>query len=531
MVRGGMERGVMKAERACVLEATLKFFSATALAAVLAAAASGAPVAATEAESTRAAAAAGQAATPWSDARRVAALIDALRDAPAHALPIDRYAPDRLAALPPGAPETDAALTDAFLRYARDVSSGLLEPRRVAPEIKVAPPRPDRDALLGDLAVAPDPAAFLAGLAPRSPEYAALRAAYAAALREIAAGAGGDAVPGGPTLRLGDAGPRVVALRARLAAEGHVPTDPADPARFDAGLELAVRAFQRTAGLNDDGAVGPATLAALNAGPVDRARKIAVNLERLRWTNRPVAPRRIEVNQAAFTVTLIDGDAALFEERVVIGTRQHQTPEFDDEMEYLVLNPTWHVPSSIAVKELLPELQADPSVLARRGMRLVRNDGGPLPADPYSHDFTGYTAETFPYRIRQNPSDDNALGRVKFMFPNGEAIYLHDTPSKRLFQRDVRAYSHGCVRVQDPLRLAELLLAPQTADPRGFIDATLARGAERYVNLERHVPVRLTYRTAWIDRDGALQLRGDVYGRDAATLAALEAAGVALPQG
>jgi murein L,D-transpeptidase YcbB/YkuD len=192
-----------------------------------------------------------------------------------------------------------------------------------------------------------------------------------------------------------------------------------------------------------------------------------------------------------------------------------------------VLNPSWHVPRSIATEELLPELQEDPGLLARRNMTLARTDGGPVPLDPSSHDFTSYTAADFPYRIRQRPNASNALGLVKFMFPNDHAIYLHDTPSKRLFAKDRRTFSHGCVRVQDPLRLAELLLSPQEADPRGFIDRVLVTGAERYVNLVEHVPVHLLYRTAWIDPDGTRHFRADVYGRDAQVRAALGAAGVA----
>jgi L,D-transpeptidase YcbB len=198
-------------------------------------------------------------------------------------------------------------------------------------------------------------------------------------------------------------------------------------------------------------------------------------------------------------------------------------------MDHLVLNPTWYVPRSIATKDLLPQLQADPEAFLQRGMKLQRTDGAPMPFGIASHDFSVYTQADFPFRIRQTPSDDNALGAVKFMFPNDDAIYLHDTPSRHLFNRDLRAYSSGCVRVRDPLRLAALLFEPQEADPRGFVDAVLSTERERTVRLRTPVPIHLTYRTAWIDATGALQLRGDVYGRDALVLRALRDLGLETP--
>jgi murein L,D-transpeptidase YcbB/YkuD len=471
----------------------------------------------------------------WTGAQaaRGRALLAALREAEAHALPSARYAPDRLEALlEAGDPvEAEIALSRAFLLYARDLGSGLLEPRSVAPGIRRDAPRRDPGLLLAAAAAAPDLAAHLAGVAPQSPDYARLAEAWRA-LSALDPEAWGPVVPGGAwALREGDRSPRVAALRARLAALGDLTAAPApeDPERFDAALARDLRAFQTRHGLNADAVVGPRTLEALNAGPDKRAAQIAVNLERMRWMNRPLGHRRIMVNQADFTVTLWEGETRLFHERVVVGTRRDQTVEFSDEMEYLVLNPTWHVPRSIATEDLLPEIQEDPTVLARRNMRLSRSDGGMVPLDPASHDFTGYTPQTFPYRIRQAPSAGNALGRVKFMFPNDFAIYLHDTPSKRLFERDRRAFSHGCVRVRDPLRLAELLLAPQEADPAGFIQRVLATGHERYVNLRAHVPVHLDYRTAWIDEAGRAQFRADHYGRDAAVSAALRAHGVDAP--
>jgi murein L,D-transpeptidase YcbB/YkuD len=472
------------------------------------------------------------------DGARAEALLRALRAAGDHALAPRRYAPDSLEKAlddaraggdPARIAEAEAAFTAAFLRYADDVGSGVLDPRRLSPDLHLDPPRRSRPLLLRAMASAADADAYLATLAPAGADYAALKRLYAR-LRATPDAAWGAPVAAGPSLRPGDRGARVAALRERLRAMGES-LDTHDAADlYDEGLASTVRAFQRRHGLNDDGVVGPLTLAALNASPSARAAQVAVNLERLRWMNRPLVDRRIVVNQADFTVTMIEDGVVAFHERVVVGQTSRQTPEFSDEMSYLVFNPTWHVPRSIAVRDLLPKLQEDPGYLARSNMRLIGTEDYPAPEDPSSHDFTAYTAGSFPYRIRQNPDDDNALGRVKFMFPNNLAIYLHDTPTRRLFDRDQRAYSSGCVRVRDPMRLAALLLAPQTDDPEGFIDRVLATGRERYVNLDVRIPVHLTYRTAWVDEAGQPQFRADVYGRDALVADALRAIGVDAPE-
>ncbi|MEM1315480.1 MAG: L,D-transpeptidase family protein, partial [Pseudomonadota bacterium] len=207
-----------------------------------------------------------------------------------------------------------------------------------------------------------------------------------------------------------------------------------------------------------------------------------------------------------------------------VGTRRHQTVEFSDEMEYMVVNPTWHVPRSIATEEILPALQENPNYLIERNMKLVSSEG--VPADTASHDWLQYDRGSFPYRVKQRPGLGNALGRVKFMFPNQFSIYLHDTPSKSLFKRDGRAFSHGCVRVENPFDFAYALLAPQLDDPVGAFQTWLDAGSERYVNLAEHVPVHILYRTVWVDADGTPQFREDVYGRDALVWNALEAAGL-----
>lgn len=427
---------------------------------------------------------------------------------------------------PAQAAEAELAFTRAFLAWARDLTSGALEPRRIDRDLLVTPPRPDEALLLARLASAPEET--LAALAPADPGYDRL-VKKLEALRALPAGAWGEPAPSGASIRPGERGPRVSAIRARLVRLGdHAGEAPGtEPQSYDPALEADIRAFQLRHGLNDDGVIGQRTLDAMNTPVEDRIGQAIVALERMRWTNRDRGRRHIYVNQADFTVRLVEDGVILFEERVVVGAKRHRTPEFSDEMEHLVFNPTWHVPRSIAGDEILPLLQEDPEYLTKKNMRLVSRSGE-TPPDPRDTDWSLYSRADFPYAIKQAPGSGNALGRVKFMFPNAHSIYLHDTPSKSLFAKDARAFSHGCVRVQDPLRFAELLLSPQMADPSLRIDAVLATGRETIIRLETHVPVHLDYRTSWVDEDGRWQFRDDVYGRDGRILSALLTAGVSL---
>lgn len=454
---------------------------------------------------------------------RAEALNAALSDADRHGLPVSRYADETLETAEPGSTAYEIAMTRAFLTYARDVNSGLLEPRRIDPDIVVSPKRPDPFALLEGLAEAPDAAGYLAALVPSHPHYAALLEEKTRLEGMIARNVWGAPVPAGPTLRQGDAGPRVTALRKRLSAlEGG---DLGEASVFDADLVEAVKAFQRGRKLTDDAVVGPATLAALNAQPEDMLKQVLVNLERQRWLNYDRGTRHIMVNQAAFMAELIDHGEVTLNTRVVIGKNGHRTQEFNDTMTHMVVNPTWHVPRSIATEEYLPKLRRNPGALG--GSMQIMTRGGTR-INPMLVDFTQYNQSNFPFVIKQRPGGNNALGRVKFMFPNKFNIYLHDTPSKSLFNRDVRAYSHGCVRVQKPFELAHALLAPQRDNPQGYFQALLDGARERRVNLENPVPVYLTYHSAFVGEDGTIEYRDDIYGRDARVFGALEAAGVAL---
>ncbi|MFQ5566238.1 MAG: murein L,D-transpeptidase [Paracoccaceae bacterium] len=465
--------------------------------------------------------------------------------ADANALPASRYGVSglaaRLARARSGAFSDAAALetdlTRLFLTYARDISSGLLEPRSVSRNIDVEPRRPDPAVLLAGIGASADIPAFLDGLAPAGPAYDRLLSLYAD-MREIARNGGwGTKIDKGHALRPGDRGPRVEQLRARLIAlgdlapaeqiaTGEVMNDATPPLAdllvFDPALEAAVRRFQARHGLNTDSIVGTMTLAALNTTAAERAAQAAVGLERMRWLNYDLGARHIMINTAAFTMEVIENGVPRFSTRTVVGkARKHQTPEFNDQLEFIVVNPTWNVPYSIASKEILPLLQEDPTYLEQNNMELLEPD---LPASEI--DWSQVTRYDFPGRIRQRPGPGNALGAVKFLFPNDHAIYMHDTPAQNLFAYDQRTFSHGCVRLQDPIEFAHLLLSLQDDDPVGTFERLREMEDERWVRVREAIPVYVTYRTAWLDADGVRQFRADVYRRDRDVMAALAAAGV-----
>jgi murein L,D-transpeptidase YcbB/YkuD len=491
--------------------------------------------------------------------RPTTALLNALEAAGTHALPAAVYGADTLRSLLASLrvmegearlaaeAELEFALSRAMALYGGDLASGYLEPRKVDSELNVFPVRPSAEAILTGAASAADFSAYLAGLAPREPGYEALRARFAAFQTLVIGGDWSGRVPEGASIKPGARGPRVAALRDRLTAIGDIGADgaprtnllaaaaaettpAAGAAVYDDNLVEAVKAFQRRHGLNDDGVVGRRTVEALNATASQRLRQIAVNLERMRWLNRDLGTRRIVVNQADFRMQLIDNGEVLHSSRVVVGkSRKFRTPEFSDEMTHVVVNPVWNVPNSIATKEILPLLKEDPSYLLENNMMLVPRGGEPVPENPELHDWSSYSQYDFPFLVKQRPGGDNALGRVKFIFPNQFSIYLHDTPSKSLFRKDARAFSHGCVRVENPFDLAYALLAPDYADPVGRFSAWLDARSERWVGLREPVPVHLTYRTAWVDDLGVDQFREDIYGRDAKVFAAMVSKGLSTP--
>jgi L,D-transpeptidase YcbB len=250
-----------------------------------------------------------------------------------------------------------------------------------------------------------------------------------------------------------------------------------------------------------------------------RIRQVRINLERARWVTHDLADTFVAVNIAGAIAYYVRGGDVVFETRVVVGSTSTRTPVFSAPLRYIDLNPTWTVPPGI-VGEVLVSIRRDPGYLQRNGMRVLDRSGRAL--EPTRIDFSRYTARTFPYVFRQDPGPANALGRIKFMFPNPHNVYLHDTPARQLFDLEERLFSHGCIRVRDPLRLAELLLADTGAWSHVALEAAIATGRTRTITLPRPVPVLVLYWTASADLHGELHFYRDVYGRDAAVLAALD---------
>ena len=339
--------------------------------------------------------------------------------------------------------------------------------------------------------------------------------------RAIEQAGGWPEVAAGPTLRAGDSGSRVAALRARLVVEGDLASDSGSP-EFDETLEAAVERFQARHNLEADGIVGKATLAELNVPVAVRIDQLRATLERSRWVNQEVEESGdfVIVNIADFRLALVRGGQIDWRTRVVVGKPYHRTPVFKGTMRYLVLNPTWTVPYSISTKELLPKIQRDPGYLASRNFDVLTRDGRKI--DPSKVDWKSLSRRSFPYTLRQGPGPGNALGRVKFMFPNEHAVYLHDTPARALFDKAERSFSHGCVRVNDPLELARRVLDDPERWSRAQIDAQIESGELLNVTLAEPLPVFILYWTAHADPDGTVRFARDIYERDGKLLEALD---------
>ena len=361
---------------------------------------------------------------------------------------------------------------------------------------------------------------LLQSLRPQGSYYRALKAALAEQ-RAIAARGGWSTLPSGATLKRGMDDPRVPLLRARLVASGDIEAAGAGPDTvYDPALVAAVEDFQRQHGLEADGAVGRATLAELNVPVSARIDQLRVNLERIRWVFRDLAGEFVVVNIAGYGAAYFVGGEMRWSGRAIVGRPYRQTPVFKDELTYLELNPTWTVPPTILRNDILPKLRQNPAYLREKKLRVVDPNGGPVSASGI--DWHKVSASNFRYYLRQDPGPDNALGRIKFMFPNAHAVYLHDTPARELFRQSERTFSSGCIRIENPLALAELLLRDPAQWNEASLQAAIDTGQTRRVSLSRKVPIMLLYLTAFPDQAGHLQFRRDVYKRDARTLQALD---------
>jgi murein L,D-transpeptidase YcbB/YkuD len=355
---------------------------------------------------------------------------------------------------------------------------------------------------------------FVEEFAPQLKAYQRLKSALAG-YREIASKGGWPVVADGEALKPGARSARVAVLRNRLQISGDSPLGSVpDLEFFDNDLEQAVKHFQARHGLVADGLVGRQTLEELNIPVGARIDQVRVNLERGRWLFNDIRAQDdfVIADIAGFRVYFFRANQVAWESRAQVGRPYRKTPVFKAQMKYLVFNPTWTVPPTILARDILPEVAKNPSYLAERKLEVLDGNGNPV--DPKSIDWSAYPLRRFPYVLRQSPGRDNALGRIKFMFPNPHAVYLHDTPSKDLFDRPERAFSSGCIRIDDPLSLAELLLDDSQQWTREAIEVAIESGKTRTVLLSKPVSVLLLYWTAEALEDGSVRFRKDIYGRD-----------------
>ena len=320
------------------------------------------------------------------------------------------------------------------------------------------------------------------------------------------------------TLKVGDSNNSVTSLRKRLIFWGYLSQDSVpDPKLYDSAMMVAVQAFQKRNGMEPDGALGKMTVNALNQSPRNLMDKAAVNMERLRWLPDSLRDSEmILVNIANFHLDYLSKGDTLFSGKVIVGKQYHASPIFSAPMKYIVFSPYWNIPTSIAKNEIIPSIRRNPNYLKQKNMEVVTHSGKLV--DPST---VNWSSKSFPYMIRQKPGGDNSLGLVKFMFPNKHSVYLHDTPSKSLFEREDRALSHGCIRLQNPEKLAKLLLSDDPSWTNEKIQEAMHQPKEQIVNLNRQIPVVLLYLTFWADSKGQAHFRPDIYGRDGEILAAL----------
>jgi murein L,D-transpeptidase YcbB/YkuD len=409
--------------------------------------------------------------------------------------------------------DADLILTDSLIRLGYHQRFGKVNPYSLDPNWNfrrelndVHPATAIQEAIDSDSLIT-----YLHKVFPRGWVYMQLRDGLSR-YREIAAAGGWPMIPDGPTLRPGAADPRLSALMQRLAITGDMDSIQtfAPVTHYDEMIQAGVRHFQERHGLDADGIIGPATIKALNVSAEQRVLQLEINLERARWVLDDISDNFILVNIAGFRVYLMHDRKIAWESKVQVGTTYHQSPVFRDEMKYVDFNPTWTVPYSIASKEMLPKIQADPDFFKKRDFD-VKDRGGKL-IDPETVDWSKITRRNFRYTLVQRPGPGNALGRVKFMFPNKHAVYLHDTPSKYLFGQAERAFSHGCIRVEHPFDFAELLLGPGWDQEK--IKTVLDSKETKTILLPKPLPVLLMYWTAIVREDGEVFFYNDVYERD-----------------
>jgi len=461
----------------------------------------------------------------WNDQRQIGELVAAIKATTADGLDqsdyhlelVESIYTDRLAGRQAAPEETavqDLILTASLARLGYHQLFGKVNPYTFDPHWNFRRELNDIDPATAIQSAIDSPSLtdFLSNFFQRGWFYRKLQAALAD-YRQIAANGGWSSIPEGPTLKPGASDRRLPVVARRLVISGDLaPGDAvAKPSIYDESLQQAVRRFQGRHGLETDAVIGPATLRAMNVPVEKRVEQLEVNIERARWVLDDIEDDFVLVNIAGFRAYVFRDRKVVWETKVQVGKPYYQSPVFRDEIKYLVFNPTWTVPYSIATRDLLPKIKRDPDFFANRDFDL--KDGKGKFIDPSSIDWATITARNFRFWLVQRPGPNNALGRVKIMFPNKHAVYLHDTPSKALFGKSARAFSSGCIRVENPFDLAEQLLGGDGWNQQKF-QAVLDEKKTKTVLLSKPMPVLLLYWTAMVEPDGTVYFFNDVYERD-----------------
>jgi murein L,D-transpeptidase YcbB/YkuD len=412
--------------------------------------------------------------------------------------------------------DLDILLTDAFLLFSSHLLFGLVNPESVHVKGEAFNPDIDLASVLNNALKDQTIRKTLQNLSPQHQEYLNLQSALKK-YRELASKNESFHIPVGETLRYGVSHERVRTLKNRLIFLGDLKdTETQNPTFFDSEIEKAVKSFQFRHGLLVDGMAGRKTVTAMNISAQKRLSQIEINLERWRWLPRDLGIQYILVNIANFKLTVVEHRQPIMEMRVVVGKPYRKTPVFSGKMQFLVINPFWNVPTKLALKDLAPKVCSDLDYLAAKKIKVYKNwqhDSSEI--NPLSISWCNLTlASFFPYKLQQASGPYNPLGKIKFIFPNKYAVYLHDTPDKSLFDKSLRDFSSGCIRVEKPYLLTEFLLKSDTRWTKEAILDLFESSERKSIFLNEQIPVHLVYITAWADNDGVVHFRNDVYGQD-----------------
>jgi L,D-transpeptidase YcbB len=470
----------------------------------------------------------------WQKPENIRQLLDAIRGSAADGLQpedyhlsaiemlIDSIRADDLSSAAEMA-QLEILLTDAFILLSSHLAAGKVDPLSINAQWHAARRALPYawDAYLDSVLLNGQVAESFETLRPRHAQYQQLKMALRKYRQMAEDGGWTQFETQQKKLEKGMVLPEIAALRERLAiTQGPFEPDTENPLLFDQSLHEQVVIFQTRNGLPNDGVIGPRSIQALNLSVADRIATIEANLERWRWVDEDLGEKHIMVNIANFSMKLIENDSVLFETEAIVGKTYRKTPVFSGSMNHVVFNPDWTVPPGILRNDVIPAVLKNRGYLAEKNMQLLGRDGKEI--HPASVDWKQISPSNFPYMVRQRPGKDNALGKVKFMFPNTHNVYIHDTPTRNLFSQTDRAFSSGCIRINRPIDFAKMLLEADGSATAAQIDQILARPDTRTIRMKEHLPVHLLYLTAWADESGTAYFRSDVYDRDSALIVALK---------